>query len=262
KWSGSAFAEELPGDANYRGASLSAIDAQAPTLTIDSAGHPFVAWTDIGSGRREGLVRGNKLNVGKVYYVKDVFQTGDSYTTAIGSAANSGLSPATPKASVQQVLDSYVLNPGDVILVDGGNYAGFTAAAGDNGFLVLGSPNHPNEFPGSATISGSTGAIIQRLNLDAGVSVTAGGNATFTANIIASGVVIDGGTGSQVVRNIIAPSSAGITIQNSAVNAAVAGNMIAGGSTGILVSAGTGLSIVANQVSGTSTGINFAGAAG
>src|SRR5262249_33831720 len=57
KWNGSAFVEELPGDANYRGASQTAIDAQTPALTVDSAGHPFVAWADIGSGSREVLVR-------------------------------------------------------------------------------------------------------------------------------------------------------------------------------------------------------------
>ncbi len=68
------------------------------------------------------------FNVGPpitVYYVNDTNPdlTDDEYTTAPGNDANDGLTQGAPKASLQSVLAAYVLGPGDIILVDTGNYA-------------------------------------------------------------------------------------------------------------------------------------------
>jgi parallel beta-helix repeat protein len=56
------------------------------------------------------------------YYVNDGSRSNDVYCTAVGSDLNDGLSPGTPKASVQAILDNYVLQPGDVVWVDAGMY--------------------------------------------------------------------------------------------------------------------------------------------
>ena len=48
--------------------------------------------------------------------------TGGVYTTAGGSDTNSGLDPAHPKASISAILNSYVLQPGNVIMVDQSTY--------------------------------------------------------------------------------------------------------------------------------------------
>lgn len=56
------------------------------------------------------------------YYVNDASTAGDVYTTAVGDAANNGLFPSAPKHSVQDILDTYDLGPGDVIYVDTGEY--------------------------------------------------------------------------------------------------------------------------------------------
>src|SRR2546421_504323 len=87
------------------------------------------------------------------------------------STPSDGRTPATPKPSVQAVLDAYALNPGDVILVDGGTYAGaITVGPDDNGFLLLGSPNHPNVIQGALALNGATGVTVQNLILNGGVS--------------------------------------------------------------------------------------------
>ena len=58
-----------------------------------------------------------------IYYVDDDSNVGDQYTPdAVGDDANDGLTPLTPKASIQAVLDAYDLQPGDIILVDTGIY--------------------------------------------------------------------------------------------------------------------------------------------
>ena len=75
------------------------------------------------------------------YYVNDgSFAAGD-LTTAPGNDSNDGLTPATPKASIQSVLSSYTMNPGDKILVDVGNYnvsSNIVLTAADNGIIIQG----------------------------------------------------------------------------------------------------------------------------
>ncbi len=56
------------------------------------------------------------------YYVNDANTNDALYTTAPGDDANNGLTPATPKASLQSILDTYELEPEDVIYVDPGSY--------------------------------------------------------------------------------------------------------------------------------------------
>ena len=121
-WNGSAFAEELPGDAAARG--VDGTLPQALAIALDPAGHPFVAWQDMMAGQPEIYVRGNRFDLHNVYYVNDDTTTGDTITTATGAArSNSGQSPSLPMPSIQAVLDAYTLGPGDVIVVDAGAYA-------------------------------------------------------------------------------------------------------------------------------------------
>jgi len=56
------------------------------------------------------------------FYVNDTYGVGDVYTTASGNDTNSGAFPSLPKASVQNVIDTYDLEPGDIVYVDTGNY--------------------------------------------------------------------------------------------------------------------------------------------
>lgn len=65
---------------------------------------------------------------GASYYVNESTLTGDVYTTAVGNNANSGLTPALPKATLTAILTTYgpsgtnVLTSGDIIFVDAGTY--------------------------------------------------------------------------------------------------------------------------------------------
>ncbi|MEI6396327.1 MAG: right-handed parallel beta-helix repeat-containing protein, partial [Verrucomicrobiota bacterium] len=58
----------------------------------------------------------------RTYYVNDTNTLNDVFCSAAGNAANDGLSAATPKDSVQAILDTYVVTGGDTIKVDTGNY--------------------------------------------------------------------------------------------------------------------------------------------
>ena len=56
------------------------------------------------------------------YYVNDASTVNDVYTTAAGDDTNDGLTPETPKAPVQAIIDTYILEPGDVVYIDTGEY--------------------------------------------------------------------------------------------------------------------------------------------
>ncbi|MBQ7251051.1 MAG: right-handed parallel beta-helix repeat-containing protein [Kiritimatiellae bacterium] len=91
------------------------------------------------------------------YYVNDGYDAGtDVYCTAAGNDRNDGLTPATPKASIESVLETYDLDPEDRILVDAGMYsvgspaieitqadAGYTNAAGEKFFVTLQGSTNP-----------------------------------------------------------------------------------------------------------------------
>ena len=67
------------------------------------------------------------------YYVNDNSTSGDIYTSAAGNNANSGLSPALPKASLSEIWTTYgpsgtnSITSGDVIFVDAGTYTALDA---------------------------------------------------------------------------------------------------------------------------------------
>ena len=57
------------------------------------------------------------------FYVNDnTLDASGDITTAVGNDANDGLTPATPKASIQALLQAYTLGAGDTIFVDAGTY--------------------------------------------------------------------------------------------------------------------------------------------
>jgi hypothetical protein len=56
------------------------------------------------------------------YYVNDDFPAGDVYCSGVGSSSNSGASAASPKRWISEILDTYNLEPGDVVYVDTGRY--------------------------------------------------------------------------------------------------------------------------------------------
>lgn len=56
------------------------------------------------------------------YYLNDAVLDGDVYTTSAGLTTNDGLTSATPKRWISEILEQYVLCPGDVIYVDTGIY--------------------------------------------------------------------------------------------------------------------------------------------
>ncbi len=93
-------------------------------------------------------------NRGHDYYVNDDSTVNDVYCTDVGDDANDGATPATPKASIQAILDAYDLEPGDTVYVDTGYYTLATDIV--VGSQDSGSASAPLRFVGSTHPDGTT----------------------------------------------------------------------------------------------------------
>ncbi|MGD9874708.1 MAG: right-handed parallel beta-helix repeat-containing protein [Kiritimatiellia bacterium] len=138
------------------------------------------------------------------FYVNDSSTIGDVYTLVAGSAVNSGLTPAEPRASIQAVLDSYDLEAGDTIWVDTGTYA--LSSDLIVGALDSGTTNLPVTIRGSTNMP-SGGTVIDR-------QVAGGGTAAVRVNN-AVGVVLK--------DLILEQAETGVSFENSSRNCAAEG---------------------------------------
>ncbi len=85
---------------------------------------------------------------GTLYYLNDLSMSGDVYAGAVGSDANDGLAPATPKLTFTNLLATYNLVAGDVVYIDTGTYTNYSttitnAGTGGSPIIIQGSTNYP-----------------------------------------------------------------------------------------------------------------------
>ena len=90
---------------------------------------------------------------GLLYYVNDSGLAGDVYCTAVGDDGNDGLNPGSPKGTIQGIIDTYDLEPGDTVCVDTGTYnlaSNIAVGLGDGG-----SSGNPVVFMGTTDPAGT-----------------------------------------------------------------------------------------------------------
>ena len=209
-----------------------------------------------------------------VYYVNDASQINDYYTTAPGNDANNGLTPATPKATVQSVLDNYILGPTSLVVIDTGTYTTATAiTSADQGAAYAGSPGGSNfTYSGNRfelTDADSNEFYGLDLSGPGGIGFYAqpGANAnsrrnTFLNNSFSgtdTAIEINGGDSDVIENNVISGSGSYGIYLPAVVSATISGNTISGRGTAIGASGGGGSDVVvdSNTISATSYGINF-----
>jgi hypothetical protein len=262
-WNGSAFVEQVPGDARAGGIDDRLGSAQAPALAVEAAGHPFVSWTDGSSGSAQIFVRGNTFDLGTIHYVNDASTVGDSFSNAVGQDTNDGLSPGTPKSTIQAVLNdrSHPLHAGDIILVDSGIYGNAVdLSAVPAGVLILGSTNGSTTISGPLTATGDSGVTLSGLTLTGGVVLTGASQVTFSDDsITGTGITLIGGMGAQIIHDVITVAGSGITMSGGVVGATIEHDVITASAIGIAVNgAASGLEISDNRLASAGIGIELA----
>jgi hypothetical protein len=267
RWNGSAFTEEILGDAQFQGVSGSLGVLQTPVLSTDPLGHPFVAWGDFSSGSPQVKVRGNAFEIGTAHYVNGGSTVGAVFTTATGSDSNDGVTAGTPKASIQAVLDDAVhpLHPGDVILVDVGTYStAVNLGASAAGVLIHGAPNAMPTVSGAVTVSSATSAILDNLMFTGGLTLTGTTNFTLeNSSLSGLGINLNGGSANHLVHNTINVPGVGISLTGGVDGTIIENNTITAGSRAIALSGSgaTALSLRGNRLGGSGIGIDLAVAA-
>lgn len=189
----------------------------------------------------------------RVFYVNDASTTNDFYAQAPGDDVNNdGLTPATPKATVQSVLANYSIGPTDLILVDTGVYtSGVTIDADHKGAAYAGSPGG-STFQNLGTAFNLVDAdfdVLYGLEFsNVGLAIYAHSNSTSnsTNNIFQNNTFMDTGTAIRV---------------DSGVNYTISGNTIfGGGSFGIqLYSPGGQFVVSGNTISSHTYGVYSTG---
>jgi Ca2+-binding RTX toxin-like protein len=264
RWNGTAFVEELAGDASGRG--IHPQYAVPADVALAASGTGVVAvWSDRSSGTPQIYLRANNTAVGNVYYVNDAAQTDDFYTTAVGSDANSGLSPDQPKASIASVLATYDLGPGDMIIVDNGVYFGSASiSAGDAGVLVQGNPDRPSRITGNISVTSANGVALRYMDAS-GILVTTSNDVLLADNAgrATIGVHVSGGSNVQIVHNYFGAGGNGVRLTGSTENVVVAHNRIDVLSTGLAIDSLAGVvtnaTVRDNYIHGGQRGVDLIG---
>ena len=156
-----------------------------------------------------------------------------------GSAANDGLTPDTPKASLQQILDQYDLEGGDVVHVDTGTYATnadvrvIWSRSGDAtaDVVVQGNPNTP--FATAFTRSGPTNYPALGIDVkashfqlrdlsvsgvDRGILLESNLNATVQGVVLSevtTGIEVQGAQGTEILNSGFWKTGIGVVLNNT-----------------------------------------------
>ena len=267
-WNGSAFVEQVPGDASFDGIVNSLGIVQAVSLSVDPAGHPYVSWTNGNAGNSQIEVLANTFNVGTIHYVNDGSTQGDIFTSAVGNDANNGLSPSTPKLTLQAVFSDPAnpLHAGDVILVDNGVYSGaVNLSSVPAGVLILGAPTGTSTFSTTVTGTNASGITLENLTLSSGITLTGGGQiALENDTVTGSGIMLSGGTGFQLFHDTVSALGSAITLSGTVAGATIDYDTISSLTQDLIVTSGgaTGLDFRNNQLTSAGVGIALASAGG
>ena len=202
----------------------------------------------------------------RIFYVNDTTISPGDYTTAPGDDHNDGLTPAKPKATIQNVLSSYTLNPGDTIKVDNGNYTELTTInlpAADSGITIQGftDPSAPSKATVLTRNNTTSNQYVFQLTGAANITIDhiqmVGG---YDGIYAATGA---GSTGLKLSNSSISGAgNAGVDLENSNDLPDFESNNIQGQSYGLMLRVGNA-KVIANSVhDNSSEGIGIYGDSG
>jgi parallel beta-helix repeat protein len=166
-----------------------------------------------------------------VYYVNDSSTVGDSFTSAPGNDANDGLTPATPKRTLNAV--AAIDAAGDTVYVDFGVYAQDVTLDRNGLFYIGNSISRPIVGTGGAAATAITASFANTFTImnfhtiggNTGIQCT-GDNSViencFVESAAFSGIAASGGADTCIVRNNIVNgcgggggTTSGITLQGT-----------------------------------------------
>ena len=185
----------------------------------------------------------------RVFYVNDSSTVDDYYTRVPGDDSNNGLSPDTPKATVQRVLADYDLGPTDVVVIDTGTYGGSTVtiSAEDEAAAYAGTPAGSDFNYGGTRFE----LVDADHNLIYGLRFVGGGG---TGVAIRPGVANDS-TDNVVQASTFSGTDVAVRIENGSNNLVLDNTITGAGSYGVYVYPGGSATIQGNRIVGRTYGV-------
>ncbi|MCA9225338.1 MAG: hypothetical protein KDA47_06990, partial [Planctomycetales bacterium] len=175
-WNGTSFVERIAGDAGGEGISRGTRLPLSVVAAVDSNSQPIVVWNDADAHRSE------------VFLASGDLPTSGSVRVASGEAGS----------TLQELLDTFDFNSGDVIVVSGEITQNVTIAAADAGVTIIGAPG--SKLVGNVTINGVADVTLQRMTIDGSIAATNADRFTLRESTL-GGIEIVGGDDVQLVDN-------------------------------------------------------------
>jgi parallel beta-helix repeat protein len=250
RWNGTTFAPEFPQDASTPGLAPTTV-VDSLSLTVDTSGKPYVSWSAPGQHTSQVFTLANTLvESGRVFN-------------------------ASPTTSVQSILDSQDLNPGDIIQLSVGSLAGFTLGVDDSGVTILGVPG--TLFTAPIFILNATDVTLQGISTNSAITISGGARNAIVHSSISSvtlaattdsqlignliqgnGIDVQGTTRATIQRNTIVSTADGIRLRNTTSNnLIIRQNRIVASAAGMTVSFAANGTIVDNDIDGTTSGLDI-----
>jgi len=188
----------------------------------------------------------------RVFYVNDTHTENTYYTTAPGNAANTGLTPDSPKATIAQILDAYQVTPADIIVIDTGAYSATASiTAADEGAIYAGSPG--------GTYFTSTGTCFDVNDADYNIFHALCFSASGGTGIYLRGSTANRSSNNTITQCAFTGTSTAIRI-DAGENNIIASNTISGSGTyGVYITGSAHAIITANSITGRTEGIRASG---
>lgn len=211
----------------------------------------------------------------KVYYVNDSRSDDGVYALAAGNDANDGLTPLTPKATVQDVLADYDLDNTSLVAIDTGTYSTgtVTVTTADEGAIFAGSGYGSNFDSGGSRFDfidadfnilhglGFTGTGGTGVYLRPGISDNSDSNRIISSSFtgLSTGIRLDYGSNNSFESNSISNGGSGIYASGSS-DTVITGNTIKNINTGLNLSSGlSDTSITLNTITQSDYAIYLTG---
>ena len=208
---------------------------------------------------------------GASFYVNDTNTAGDVFATAPGSTSNSGTTASDPAASIQQIFDTRLLAPGDIVYVD----AGYYLLTQDVAVVSSGAPGQPITIQGAGTntvldgggnyglrLNGASYVLIQGLtcsNALNAVRMDNGNNNQLTNCLLVqanTGVLLNSGSSNRINACQVANAVQAVQINGGAAHQ-INNCLIGGSSYGVYISQGVGHLVNGGLISGASQAVRI-----
>ncbi|MCC7333449.1 MAG: right-handed parallel beta-helix repeat-containing protein [Pirellulaceae bacterium] len=231
-WNGTRFSDRFAGAGDMAGVSIApgARSVRSLSVATSATGDPTVVWLDTTSAIPTIQLRSDRFAIAEV-------------RSAFGSIG------------LQQVLDSGLVSPGDVITLVPGDYRTPVQFGAHLSGIVIRPSSPAIVIEAPWIFNGASDVVVQSATLS-DVGIAGGSNVTIRDSLVRGHVHLSGGSGHQLVGNQVrAVDEDAIVISGTLTSVRIDGNRISSDRRAMVVATNAELDVSDNWIDGGQTGI-------